>query len=358
MQLPAHGSNPDHLFKALDMEPPAEMVDFSVNINPLGAPREIKHHWQNWLGDIADYPDPSAAQLKQAIAANEGVREACLLIGNGASELITLIARYLYGKKVLIIHPAFSEYASACKNEHCTIFYHIVHPPNWQLKKASLEQEIKAVDAVFFCHPNNPTGVQYDSSTIDWLIDTCHQAKTLLIIDEAFYDFSSNPISSMKQASQSPYLLVLRSLTKMYSIAGLRLGFLAGHPELLARIGTSQPHWSVNAIALKAGAVCLNNHQHSKQTRAYISAERERLFSYFKENNFQHSPGSVNFYLIRDPSLGDQQELFLFLLRSGIVLRHTYNFPGLEGKWLRAAIKKEAENNWLMEALSEWKKGN
>ncbi|RYG72404.1 threonine-phosphate decarboxylase [Lentibacillus lipolyticus] len=358
MQLPAHGSNPDHLFKALEMEQPAKLVDFSANINPLGTPAAIQHHWQGWLIDIEDYPDPSASELKQTIAVHEGVAESNLLPGNGASELISLIARYLHGKKVLIIHPAFSEYASVCKNESCTIFYHIVHPPHWQLEKAALQQEIEAVDAVFFCHPNNPTGVQYDRSTIDWLIAACEQAKTLLIIDEAFYDFSSNPVTSIKKAGQSPFLLVLRSLTKMYRIAGLRLGFLAGQPKTLEKIGKTQPHWSINAIALQAGSLCLQDRRHSEQTRAYIEAERKRLCSFFKKKGFLHSPSAVNFYLIKDPSLDDQQDLFLYLLRKGLVLRHTYNFPGLEGGWLRAAIKKEAENNLLMEALSEWKKGN
>ncbi|WP_010530004.1 threonine-phosphate decarboxylase CobD [Lentibacillus jeotgali] len=358
MQLPAHGSNPDHLFRALGMDKPAEMVDFSVNINPLGAPASIKHHWQSWLGDIEDYPDPSAVELKQTIAAHEGVAESHLLPGNGASELITLIARYIHGKKVLIIHPAFSEYASACRNENCSIFYHVVHPPNWQLEKAALQQEIDAVDAVFFCHPNNPAGVQYDRSTINWLIDACRQSKTLLVIDEAFYDFASNPVTSIQQTGRSPYLLVLRSLTKMYSIAGLRLGFLAGQPELLSKIKKTQPHWSLNAIALEAGTLCLNDRRHSTRTRTYIKAERMRLFSFFRENGFLHSPSAVNFYLIRDPALDDQQELFMYLLRKGLVLRHTYNFPGLEGTWLRAAVKKEGENNLLMEALSEWKQEN
>ncbi|HLR63546.1 MAG TPA: threonine-phosphate decarboxylase CobD [Lentibacillus sp.] len=358
MRLPAHGSNPDRLFKALGMDKPANIVDFSVNINPLGAPPAIKHHWQRWLEEIDDYPDPTASELKQAIAENEGVVESQLQPGNGASELITLIARYLRGKKVLIIHPAFSEYESACRNENCTIFYHTVHPPRWQLEKKALQQKINKVDAVFFCHPNNPAGVQYDRQTIDWLINTCEQSKTLLVIDEAFYDFASNPVTSIQQAGRSPYLLVLRSLTKMYSIAGLRLGFLAGQPELLDRIRKTQPHWSLNAIALKAGTLCLNDGQHSEQTRSYIEAERMRLFAYFRENVFLYSPSVVNFYLIKAPSQDDQQELFLFLLRKGLVLRHTYNFPGLEGTWLRAAVKKEKQNNLLMEALSEWKQGN
>ncbi|MGP4106754.1 threonine-phosphate decarboxylase CobD [Virgibacillus sp. L01] len=358
MQLPAHGSNPAHLYKALGMDQPEKTVDFSVNINPLGSPDVIKNSWQNWFEGIYDYPDPSFTTLKQTIALKEGIAASYLLPGNGASELITLIARHLQGKKVLIIHPAFSEYESACRIENCTISHFLLDPPEWKFEGELLQQKLRAADAVFFCHPNNPTGVQYDRTTIDWLIDTCEQTKTLLIIDEAFYDFSSSPISSIKKAGKNQFLLVLRSLTKMYGIAGLRLGFLAGHQELLFEISKSQPHWSVNAIALKAGNECLKAVDHPKQTCSYIDQERNRLFSFFQEIGFVHSPSAINFYLIRDPSLDSQQELFMFLVKKGLVLRHTYNFPGLKGKWLRAAVKKEEENQLLMEALIQWKRGS
>lgn len=358
MQLPSHGSNPQHLYKAFGINPPEEIVDFSVNINPLGAPEAIKHNWGNWLADIYDYPDPTFTELKQTIAIKEGVGEPYLLSGNGASELITLIASYLQGKKVVIIHPAFSEYETACRSENCTIFHHVLHPPEWELDETSLERKLGLVDAVFFCHPNNPTGIQYDRPTVEWLIDTCQKKEVLLILDEAFYDFADPPVTFIDKASQSPFLLVLRSLTKMYSIAGLRLGYLAGHPEVLSQIRRRQAHWSINAIALKAGKTCLDDRQHVLLTRDYIKRERDRLFASFRETGFQHSPSAINFYLIRDPSSRNQQELFSFLLRRGLVLRHTYNFPGIEGKWLRVAIRKEAENSLLMEALSEWKREN
>lgn len=357
MQLPAHGSNPHYLYKALEIHPPARIIDFSVNINPLGTSGAVKFLWQDWLDTIYDYPDPYCTDLKQTIVAKEGIEESYLLPGNGAAQLITLIARYFHGKKVLIIHPAFSEYESACRNEQCTILHHVLRAPDWKLEKEVLKQQLRSVDAVFFCHPNNPTGVQYDEATIEWLIGVCKHTKTVLIIDEAFYDFLTNPLTYIKHIYQSSYLLVLRSLTKMYSIAGLRLGFLAGQPELLEEVGKSQPHWSMNTIALKAGKVCLNDSQHSKRSREYVETERNRLFTYLGEKDFTYSPSTVNFYLFRDP-LNDSQELFRFLLRKGLVLRHTYNFPGLEGKWLRAAVKKEEENNMLMEALAEWRREN
>lgn len=204
MQLPAHGSNPSYLYKALGIKEPKQIIDFSVNTNPLGAPAEVHQHWQKWLEAIYDYPDPYCNSLKEAIASKEAVDTSHLLIGNGAAEIITLIARYLHRKNILIMQPAFSEYETACLHEKCSIEY-------------------------------------------------CKQSKVLLIVDEAFYDFATHPRSAVSKIHQSPYLLILRSLTKMYNIAGLRLGFLIGQPEILEHIVSFQPHWSVNAIALKAG---------------------------------------------------------------------------------------------------------
>lgn len=354
MQLPAHGSNPNYLYKALDIAQPNNIIDFSVNTNPLGAPPELKQHWQEWLDAVYDYPDPYCTSLKEAIASNENVEASQLLVGNGAAELITLIARYLAQQNVLIIQPAFSEYETACQHEQCKIEYYVTEAPNWEINKQDLAAKLENKDAVFICQPNNPTGVQYDEATIAWLINYCNETQTLLIIDEAFYDFASNSLSAINKIDQSPFLLVLRSLTKMYNIAGLRLGFLAGQPKLLEEISSKKPHWSVNAIANKAGIVCVNNGTHANQTRTYIETERNRLFSFLKQHGFTYSPSVVNFYLLGDPSISTQQALFTFLLEKGIVLRHTHNFPGLTGNWLRVAIKTESENGQLMEALQEW----
>lgn len=355
MQLPAHGSNPQQLYNALGVAMPRDYIDFSVNTNPLGTPEEVKQSWPNWLEEVYDYPDPLGTDLKRIVAKKEGVDASRLVLGNGAAELITLLARYLRQKRVLIIQPAFSEYETACRSEGCSITYYVAMPPDWQLDRKVLEEKLPQVDAVFICQPNNPTGVSYQPAVLDWLIEYCHQGKTLLIIDEAFYDFAVEPVTAIQRATNSPSILVLRSLTKMYNIAGLRLGYLVGQPGLLEEIASFQPHWSVNAIAMKAGQVCLADEVHPSKTRIYIEAERKRLFSFFKEHHFIHSPSTINFYIFSDPTAASIKDLFIFLLAKGLVVRHTNNFPGLSSQWLRAAIKTRAENNLLMGALKEWR---
>jgi threonine-phosphate decarboxylase len=355
LQLPKHGSNPGSVYEALGMTQPEKLIDFSVNTNPLGAPPILEQQWGHWLEHVYDYPDPHAHELKQLLAEQEQLSMTQILAGNGAAEIITLIARFLSGKNVLIIQPAFSAYETACKQSGCHITYFKMKSPDWKLRMDDLDAELENTDAVFLCQPNNPTGVSINEQTVGRLIQRCDETETLLIIDEAFYDFAMTPQTAIQRIRDTGNLLVLRSLTKMYNIAGLRLGYLAGNDVLIRQIAAFQPDWSVNALAQQAGIACIRANAHAGQTRSYIAEERRRLFTFLQKNRFEHTPSTVNFYLLRDPQ-AETGELFIFLLGKGIVTRHTYNFPGLDGTWLRAAVKTKEENNQFMEALTAWKK--
>lgn len=355
MRLPAHGSNTKYLYASFGMKEPEKVVDFSVNLNPLGAPSKLREKWGQWFSAINDYPDPYTSTLLETLAKKENIPATHLLTGNGAAEMITLIARHLAGRKVIVIHPAFSEYETACKNEGCEIVQVILSAPDWKLELHKLENELENAAAVFLCNPNNPTGVHYDRESVEALIAACQKTNTLCIIDEAFYDFLPEPVTFIQEVQRTEHVLIIRSLTKMYSIAGLRLGFLAGSPELLRQIGKTQPHWSVNALAMRAGVACLQDENHVKETRKFILKERITVFTKLEELGFKYSPSQLNFYLLRDPALPSQEKLLHHLLEQGLVLRHTENFPGIEGKWLRAAVKQTKENHLLMEALAAWK---
>ncbi|MGJ9457783.1 threonine-phosphate decarboxylase CobD [Oceanobacillus sp. CF4.6] len=355
MNWPQHGSNPQYLYKKMEIVKPKILIDFSANINPLGPPEILKQKWTEFYYKINDYPDPNARVLKKQIASKENVDMESILIGNGGSEIITLIGRLLAGKNVLIVEPAFSEYEKACHENDCHIFHHHLKEPDWDLDEKEIALKLKYMDAVFLCNPNNPTGVRYSNSTIIKLVEECHQNNTYLIIDEAFYDFLEDYVPITPLLKDYSNLLILRSMTKMFAIPGLRLGYLLASQSIIEKIGAYQPHWSVNMLAMLAGEVCIQDDWFIDNTINYVHTEREKLFSFFHRQGFVVSPSQINFYLLRDPVVEEQMSLFKFLLRKGIVPRHTYNFPGLEGKWLRFAIKGTKENNRLMEVLTEWK---
>lgn len=381
MLMPSHGSNPHYLYQSLQITQPGSVIDFSANINPLGPSPGLKDKWPDSFELVKDYPDPHAKKLIQLIAGKEKVPYDRILIGNGGAELITLIARFLSGKKVLIIQPAFSEYEQACESSGCRVIYHILDEGKWELRLELLLPLIKEMDAVFLCTPNNPTGIAFREETVLQLLEECSRRGCLVIIDEAFQDFlehdftyatylcqwGSGPRHSdaLKQRGSDPQcskvlkhysnLLILRSLTKMFAIPGLRLGYLLGDPDIVAEIKRFRPHWSVNSLAIMAGEISLRDTGHVEKTKRLIQQQREKMKPFFKDNGFIVSDSKVNFYLLRDTLSANTLPLLKFLLQNGIVPRHTYNFPGLDGKWLRFAVKNEQDNERLMEVLKLWR---
>ncbi|MDN3015267.1 threonine-phosphate decarboxylase CobD [Paenibacillus sp. BSR1-1] len=358
MNWPSHGSNPQYLYKAMGLKHPDKQIDFSANINPLGPPPSLQENWNSFFQKIMVYPDPFASNLKERIACKEGLSDDSILIGNGGAELISLIGRMMAGKKVLIVEPAFSEYEAACRANQCEIFYHQLVEPAFEFNPGDIFAKLRQADALFLCNPNNPTGVQYSASTILSIIKAGEKHNCFVILDEAFYDFLIDYESLTPYINRFSNLIIIRSMTKMFAIPGIRLGYMLAKPKVIAELSSLQPHWSINAIALLAGEICMQEESFIERTKDFIYNERKRLFHFLKDQEYEISDSSVNFYLLRDPYIENQYELFEFLILKGFVPRHTFNFPGLDGKWLRFAIKGSEENNQLMEVLAEWKRSH
>lgn len=354
MKWPSHGSNPHYIYESLSIPQPEQFIDLSANINPLGPPPRLRERWLGFFEKISEYPDPQASALKEMIALKENVCEESVLIGNGGAELITLIGRMLAGKNVLIIQPTFSEYEKACTANECRVVYHQIDD-DWTLNMPSLLEKLDGIDAVFLCNPNNPLGICFPYETVLRLAIACKRRGIYLVVDEAFHDFWRRYQSLTPIVKEHHNVILLRSMTKMFAIPGLRLGYVLANSSIIQLLASAQPHWSVNVVAMLAGEECLQETSFIEQTIDYIDKERERLFSFFNHEEFIVSPTETNFYVLRDPNLEDQYPLFEFLLRHGVVPRHTMNFPGLEGKWLRFAIKSTRENTRLMELLKEWR---
>jgi threonine-phosphate decarboxylase len=354
MKWPSHGSNPHYLYEAMNLPFPNERIDFSANINPLGPPPLLKENWGSLLQVITEYPDPHGIVLKKKLAEQLGLQEKQVLLGNGGAEIISLLGRMLAGKKAVIVQPAFSEYEEACRVNGCKVEYHQLRPNSWEWTDHGLSEKLAGADALFLCNPNNPTGVYYPKTLVLQLLEECRKHKCLMIVDEAFYDFLAEYESIAQYINEYPNLIIIRSMTKMFAIPGLRLGYLLAEPSVIKSLGSFQPHWSINAIALKAGEWCLDSETYIADTIALIERERQRLFQFYKERNLQVSPSRVNFYLLKDPSIEDQLPFLQYLVTKGMIPRHTVNFPGLEGRWLRFAIKGRSDNDKLMAAVDEW----
>ncbi len=351
-----HGANPQYIYEKTNIEMPVDAIDFSANINPLGPPPILLEKWNELYQTVHLYPDPFASRLKEKISNKYELRPEQLLIGNGAAEIISLLGRMLTGKKVLLIQPAFSEYEEVCRINHCDIYHHFLSAESgWELSPSKLEMDIRHVDAVFLCNPNNPTGIFYPKQLVEELLVLCEKNDCNVILDEAFYDFVIGYEDMLPLLKKFSNLIVLRSLTKMYSIPGIRLGYIFASEELIAQLQHFQAQWSINGIALKVGELLMEQEAFLKKTQSFIQMEKEGLFPFFKKEQFAYSNSAANYYLLRDQRLNDQKDLLTFLLNNGIIARHTYNYQSLEGSWLRFAIKSKVENQQLQGVLAKWK---
>ncbi len=355
MQLPNHGANPEHLAKQLEILLQANAIDFSVNTTPLPLQTQISENWQSYLETITKYPDPTSEQLTAVIAEKEGLSPHELLVGNGAAQLIFLLALFFQRKRVAIVEPSFSEYRDACQIFNCEIEGIFLNNP-WKLDVTEIIAKSKQKDLLFICNPNNPTGVAYSLQEIEYVIEKLEPFQVTVVIDEAFYDFQENGPTLIKLVKNYQNVIVLRSLTKMYGIAGLRLGYIAANPSFIQKLRLLQAPWSVNGLVQRIGCDCLQDLRYPKEVQKYCKSERQRIFPLLREMGYEVSNSVVNFYLLKEKTQqGESMPLLKFLLQQGIVPRHTYNFPSLDGRYLRLAVKTVSENNQLLAVLARWK---
>ncbi|ASN04684.1 threonine-phosphate decarboxylase CobD [Virgibacillus necropolis] len=352
MKWPAHGANPHYLTDALQL--PKVTHDFSVNVNPLGPPYWLQEKWGDYFELMTNYPDPEAGALRHAIANQESIPAEQVLVGNGASELLTLIGREFAGKGVLIVEPTFSEYRMIAEMNNCIVdSVFLTETEGWALPLERIKSKLTGVDLVIVCNPNNPTGVSYEQNVLIELLNELERKRISLVIDEAFYDFVQDEPSLMQRVNTSSQLIILRSLTKMYAIPGLRIGYLVTSEAMVRKLASHQPTWSVNALAQEIAGSCINDHSYRQRTRELIQSEKERIFPRLQELSFTVSESDVNYYLLGGyPSLSDT--LLPYLLKNRVAIRHTLNFPGLNGDYVRLAIRTKKENDILLELIERW----
>lgn len=300
-------------------------LDFSANVNPLGVPDRVRAVLADGASRVDRYPTPDAREFAAAIARHYGIPSQCVLPGNGASDLIYLVARLFAGRPGRVVVPAFTEYEDACEASGIPLDH---TPP----------------EVTFLGNPSSPEGRLSPREDILRLNGT-------LVVDEAFMDFVGERESLLVSAAEDPRLIVLRTLTKFYAIPGLRLGFLVAAPETVAKLRLLQPPWSVNSLAEAAGVAALEEHEYGDFTRRFVRERREELSKGLKSSGLEPLPSVTNYILCRVP---DAAILCAELLKRGIVGRNCDSFTGLEkNRYVRFAVRKRSDNERLIAALKE-----
>ena len=333
-----------------------EIIDFSASINPLRPPASARKAFQNSYTEVSRYPDPSGAELKEALAKRHKIRPKELLLGNGSTQLIYLLCFALRPSKALVVEPTFSEHANALKLAGAKVsFLSLTADDNFRFSSEKFMAAWgKADDMAFLTTPNSITGQLIPREEIEKIARIALLKRRFLVIDEAFIDFVEG--ESVKQLiGDNPYVIILRSLTKYYALPGLRLGYLLAHPRTVAQFAAYLEPWSVNGPAQKVALACLADPNFELRTERWLRRERDFLAqALIALKGFIPYPSCANFLLVRIANGTDALELRAFLLHKKLFIRACNSFAGLGSDHFRVAVRQRKDNRLLLEALREW----
>ncbi|MCD8139946.1 MAG: aminotransferase class I/II-fold pyridoxal phosphate-dependent enzyme [Planctomycetaceae bacterium] len=326
-------------------------LDFSASLNPLGMPEAVRAAARQAVDAAVPYPDPFCRDLTIALASRLRVCPDQVFFGNGAAEVIFRLVQARRPHTALLTAPSFAEYECALESVGCDIRFHAVRSDrDFILGDDILAAIIPGVDMLFLCQPNNPTGQCIEPERMRRIVDRCRQTGTMLIVDECFLPFVENgqSLSVVPLLTGNPGLVVVGSFTKLYAMAGLRLGFaLCGDPAMVTAMRRVGPPWSVSNVAQAAGLAALAEDDYVRRSLAVLREEKHFLRDAMTRLGLRLIGGEAN-YLFFSSRREDVVESPLPL---GIMVRGCGTFRGLGPRYYRIAVRLHAENVRLIEAL-------
>ena len=331
-------------------------LDFSANINPIGLSETVKTTIINHIDGLVHYPDPQARELKSAISARYNIAFDNILTLNGAAEFFYLFFNTLRPCRVIIPVPSFSEYDRAARSASCEVKYFFTQAEkSFKIPFDELIETICAEDisCIVLANPNNPTGNILESREIIELLENVE----FVVIDESFADFLGDEYSVRQLTKSYSNLVVVQSLTKFFAIPGLRLGFAIADETVINQLELGKDVWNVNYLAQKAGAAALNDVDYINETRRWIVEEKEYITDRLRNiEGITFFEPTVNFVLIKFKTVETAHKVIDILKSHNILVRSCANFPGLDGSYIRMAIRCREENCKVLDVLERLSK--
>ena len=331
--------------------PSSDILDFSSNINPMGTSSLVRKTIKNQLDTIQIYPDSESTQLRKNLQHYTKIPYSQIVVGNGATEIIYNFCQAFLSNKtpVLIPIPTFGEYESAAKLSGAKVSF---------FKTMNLEKDVDDFisklphnGCIFICNPNNPTGNLISKKTLQKIIISANKKKTLVFIDECFIELvPDHDESIIKFIKRYDNLLILRSLTKSFALAGLRIGYGMGSKQMISILNKIKIPWNVSGLAQQAASAALLHSFYLIKVKKMIKKESFYLInSISKLKGFQCNATSTNFILIKTKI--KSKTLQKKLLEKKILIRDCSTIRGLNNNYIRIAVKTRKENKKLIKAL-------
>lgn len=325
-------------------------LDFSVNVNPLGIPKQVERALMDAVMACVRYPDPEAQELKTATASVLKIEKEQLIFGNGASELFMAVVHAVRPRRTVIPVPSFYgyEYAAGALEQEM-IYYPMKEQNGFRLDEDILGVLTEDTDLLFLANPNNPVGNLIEQDVLRKILKHCKERQITVVLDECFIEFADEKASMLSEINAYGNLLIVRAFTKIFAIPGVRIGYLMGSDrELLAKIKRQLPEWNLSAFAQAAGVACAGEREYIEKTKAYVKTEAKYLLGGLREAGICVFPTKADFLLFYS-----RLPLYDRLLEQGILIRDCSNFRGLSKSYYRIAVKSRAENKVLLDRIGE-----
>lgn len=337
-------------------EKESAFMDVSPNTNPMGMPQAVQKAVVDALGRCEEYPDPTSAVLRNALAKRYELLAKNVLVGAGADDLVYRLVQAVRPKKAVIAEPAYEYYAQALAQVDCeTVHMHDPLKPgqNFEPVSEQLLKDLENADILFLANPANPTGSLVPRDQMMKLVQLCTEKKILCVVDESFMELTDDgEEQSLKQdAMYYPQLLVLDTFSKAYAMPGLRVGFgVSMNGQLLEKMAKCGQMFAVSAPAQAAAIAALEQTDYLAQSRALLEQERPWLMNRLRELGLTVFESRTNFILVQGPD-----DFYTLLLQNGIQTRDCRGMNGLDGSYCRIAVKDRQANELLARRLSELK---
>lgn len=334
---------------------PREVIDFSSNVNCFGPPEGVRRLFTSDLsGEITDYPDPDYPRLKGALSGYTGRKPDEIFLSNGSVEIFYLLCFALRPGKALVISPSFCEYVFAARSAGAEVVEHFLKPDNgFILNFGKAAVPAREADLVFLGNPNSPTGNLLTPDDVMRLASGMKPGAVLLV-DEAFMDFCGGSGGFSFSGKVDERVWVARSLTKFFSLAGLRIGYLLAPPRAVAALEGGAPPWRVNRLAEMAAIAALSDRSFIDEARERTARERERFAGMLEGVSYLRPfPAAANFILVEiDHEELDAPMLKELLLSRGFLVRDASSFSGLDRRFMRLAVRGGEDNAALVRELA------
>lgn len=355
-----HGSDLEAIEKYYKI-PKEEIVGFGANVNPLGLSASVKAKLADNLDIITTYPDRNYTSLRKAISRYCNVDIGHIVVGNGSTELISMLIQHRHPKRALLLGPTYSEYErelTLCGGE--IVMYNLSAANEFELDLDDFFAHLeKSIDLLIICNPNNPTSSAITVDNMERILKKCKEMNIFVMVDETYVEFAPcvEDITAMPLVSAYDNIMILRGVSKFFAAPGLRLGYgVTSNVTFLNVILKHQNPWTLNSIGALAGELMIQDEAYIAKTRALISEEHAKIQKTLQEIPELHAfKPMANFILVKILKEGVTSfDVFDFLIRKKLMVRDCASFQCLEGEYIRFCIMSPEDNQRLLDGLKEF----